>query len=105
MPAQTGRRTSDKGEETMKAELILSAVSALLMTSAALADSGNRPSIETVISAPARVFSPQGFDDNDSTQVVIDGYLSNSCFQSGPAVARVDQAKKKIFLTHSIISF
>src|SRR5690606_19009749 len=32
----------------------------------------------------AKAYVPQGFDNNDRTQIVIEGYFPNSCYRVGP---------------------
>lgn len=36
------------------------------------------------IELPEHVFAPVGFDDNDSSQVVLFGHFPDSCYQAGP---------------------
>lgn len=46
------------------------------------------------------VFAPKfGFDDNDDVQVVIDGYLPNSCYQKGKTKVLVNPTTKTIVIT------
>lgn len=48
--------------------------------------------------APDEVFSPQGFDDNDNAQLVLDGTLPNSCYKLGPTHTRIDHAHRVIYV-------
>lgn len=48
---------------------------------------------EVIEVVPDHVFSPQGFDDNDKVEVVIDGTLRNSCYKIGPTDVFVDEGK------------
>lgn len=42
------------------------------------------------------VFVPKGFDDNDQIEVVLDGYLPNSCYQLDSVTKTIDEATKTI---------
>jgi hypothetical protein len=44
------------------------------------------------------IFVPKGFDDNDQTVVVLDGYLPNSCYQIDSVVQTIDEVTKIISL-------
>jgi hypothetical protein len=39
------------------------------------------------------VFAPQGFDDNDKVEIVVDGILPNTCHKMGPTDVRVAGSK------------
>lgn len=52
----------------------------------------------TVDVSPDRVFAPLGFDDNDNSQIVLDGELGDTCYKLGPTVVRVDLDAHKIFV-------
>src|SRR5262245_34619638 len=57
-------------------QLILAAITSLT-TTAALADD---PAHGTLVMMPVKqLFVPVGFDDNDEVQVVVDGYLPDTC--------------------------
>ncbi len=43
------------------------------------------------------VFIPQGFDDNDNAQVVVEGYFPNTCYKIGPV--KVEKRENKIKIT------
>jgi len=49
---------------------------------------------------PQKTFIPPGFDSNDRAEVVISGYYPSTCYKQGPTSARVDEAQKKIIVTH-----
>lgn len=51
-------------------------------------------------SAPIEhVFIPQGFDDNDNAEVIIQGRFSNACMKTGPVEKQIDSTNKTITLT------
>ena len=52
-------------------------------------------------SSPTKVFTPSGFDSNDNSQVVIDGYLSDTCHKVGPTKIKVDKENKVIKIRHT----
>ena len=54
--------------------------------------------VETVLLEPDYVFIPPGFDDNDQTEVVIYGYLPNTCYRVGPAKAEYDAARGRVVI-------
>lgn len=43
-----------------------------------------------------KVFVPQGFDDNDNAEVVLQGYFPNSCMKLGPIESYVNQDSQVI---------
>jgi hypothetical protein len=42
------------------------------------------------------VFTPMGFDNNDTVEIVIDGSLPNYCYRIGPTTINVDKEKHTI---------
>lgn len=54
---------------------------------------------EVVVLKPDHVFAPPGFDDNDSTQIILAGDLPSTCFKVGNVLKKIDKAKKVITLT------
>lgn len=53
----------------------------------------------TLKSAPIEhVFIPQGFDNNDNAEVIIQGRFSNACMKTGPVEKHMDEANKIITL-------
>ncbi|MBI3018746.1 MAG: hypothetical protein HYY61_02495 [Deltaproteobacteria bacterium] len=42
------------------------------------------------------VFVPQGFDDNDNSQVVVEGYFPNTCYKLGPVKIEKEENRIKI---------
>jgi hypothetical protein len=51
-------------------------------------------------SAPIEhVFIPQGFDDNDNAEVVIQGRFSNACMKTGPIEKQINSLTQTITLT------
>lgn len=58
---------------------LISFASVTLLSGHALADSPR------LVPAPIeKVFVPQGFDDNDNTEVVLHGHFPNTCYKVGP---------------------
>jgi hypothetical protein len=70
--------------------------SLLSLAAPALADEPGMPRLLDV--TPTRVFAPPGFDSNDNAQLVLAGEFPNTCFRMGPAEARVDVERKRIFV-------
>lgn len=62
-----------------------------VLSTLALADSLGQPTQTAV--ALQRVFVPEGFDDNDVTQVVVAGEFSDTCHKVGPTEVRVEDGK------------
>lgn len=50
---------------------------------------------------PEYVFIPTGFDNNDNSQIVLFGYLPNTCYRTGGTLSKIDEKLKKIYITHS----
>jgi hypothetical protein len=73
---------------------------ALLIAGASLVAQADGPQNGELISVDASyVFAPRGFDDNDETVVVIDGYLPSGCFRLTRPETTVDQETKTISIT------
>lgn len=51
---------------------------------------------ELVNVGTSEVFVPVGFDDNDETIIVLDGYLPSSCYKLEKPVTAIDPATKKV---------
>lgn len=45
------------------------------------------------------IYSPKGFDSNDNTQIIIEGYLPNLCHKAPTSVVTVDGSKINIRVT------
>jgi hypothetical protein len=45
------------------------------------------------------VYAPVGFDNNDRTQIVVQGTFPNSCYRIGPYKLAVDDSKKTVTVT------
>jgi hypothetical protein len=45
-----------------------------------------------------RTFAPQGFDDNDQIQVVIEGKLDNDCYRLGTPNVRIDDVSHQVLI-------
>ncbi|MGE3974835.1 MAG: hypothetical protein AB7F59_09950 [Bdellovibrionales bacterium] len=48
------------------------------------------------------LFIPVGFDNNDNSQVVADGFLPNPCYKIGPHTVKVDRAAKVVLLQQQV---
>lgn len=77
----------------MMKQFILIGMTALLgITSGLRADT-----LPTTVNVPLdRVFTPIGFDDNDRTQVAVEGLFANTCYRVGPHAVKVDDVKHTI---------
>ncbi len=42
---------------------------------------------------PEKVFTPNGFDDNDQVQVTLHGQFPNSCYRAGAVTAKIENGK------------
>lgn len=57
-------------------------------------------------SAPiSKIFVPNGFDDNDNTEVIIHGKLPSTCYQLGDAQAEVDHEEKIIWIDADVLHY
>lgn len=54
---------------------------------------------ELIAVAVNDVFIPQGFDDNDDVSIVLDGYLSHSCFKLAHTAVEVEETSRTITVT------
>lgn len=57
---------------------------------------------DTIDYMPSAVYIPQGFDDNDNVQVVLEGVFPNNCFKTGPTEVKVDEDKKLIYVKNQV---
>jgi hypothetical protein len=76
---------------------VLAAVAAYAAPRLPLADSPH--SGQYVAVEAARAFIPVGFDDNDETLLVLDGYLPSGCYRLTRPETAVDQEAKTITVT------
>jgi hypothetical protein len=93
-----------KGDILMKARNLLQSLAVLtsLISSSAFSDFAPvtfKPESTRLI--PQNTFLPSGFDDNDNVQLVVSGYLPNTCYKAGVATAQVDQKEKKIYIQNT----
>lgn len=51
-----------------------------------------------VASPVAKVFVPEGFDDNDNAEIVLHGEYPNTCYQVGRTAAKVDEKTREIMV-------
>lgn len=73
--------------------LTLTALSQLWNAALAMASSVSREP------APVeKIFVPQGFDDNDNVEVVVQGRFQNACMKTGPVEKKIDVMSKTITL-------
>lgn len=70
--------------------LSVAAAMATVLSGAALAEATLVP-VDS-----ARIFVPVGFDDNDNTQVVLDGYLPSGCYRLARPELTIDPQTRKI---------
>jgi len=68
----------------------------LFAATAASADGSNLPVVEV---AAEHLFIPTGFDDNDTSEVVVAGILPSACYSSVKGDLAIDMAKKEITVT------
>ncbi len=69
----------------MKSFILPLLILPLLGASFARAD---EPAAPPLVSVTVRaVYAPSGFDDNDEAQVVLDGFLPNTCYRLAPNAA------------------
>lgn len=59
-------------------------------------------SVKTVTHQPKDVFIPNGFDNNDLSQIVIEGYYPNSCYQTGLLDFSVNTHEKTITINDTV---
>ncbi len=50
-------------------------------------------SVENVIVVPEKVFSPDGFDNNDKVEIVLHGHFPSTCYRAGPAKAKFERGQ------------
>src|SRR5687768_6583889 len=81
----------------MKAKLIILGITAALTTM--LGTNLAHAADEGLEDVKARIlFVPNGFDDNDETVVVVDGYLPDTCYRLRSTDVQVDVEKKSIMV-------
>lgn len=51
---------------------------------------------------PGNVYLPVGFDDNDNTQLVIDGFFPNSCYRLAQYNVDVNSEQKKVTIYNQV---
>lgn len=68
-----------------------------------LADEPGMPQLQVLM--PEAVFAPQGFDNNDNSQLVLYGLLPDSCFRLGPAEFVVDPVASQVRLKSQVYSY
>jgi hypothetical protein len=56
------------------------------------------PSVAREPAPVEKVFVPQGFDDNDNAEVIIQGRFPNACMKTGPVGAKIDRQNQIITL-------
>ncbi len=69
----------------------------VLMAASIKGYAGNDPFLpKTVDVAIGHAYIPQGFDSNDRTQFVIEGYLPNTCYRLAETETKYDELKKTL---------
>lgn len=58
-----------------------------------------------VVLQPKYAFFPPGFDSNDNAQVVISGYMPNTCFKALPPEVTVNRQDKKVVVKNKALFF
>jgi hypothetical protein len=71
---------------------------ALFTPALAQNDLYSTPTVVLEVAPVERVFVPQGFDDNDNVEVIIQGRFSNACMKTGTVEKMVDSSRKIIRL-------
>ena len=64
-----------------------------------------RAEVVSVDFAPDSVFVPTGFDDNDNSQIVLDGEFPSTCFRVMDTKVKVDKTKKVIEVTDKALYY
>ena len=94
----TGYRILKQTERTklMKLSYLLVIIGLMgaIQTMADDISSGTTPNTVTV--AIQKAFIPEGFDDNDRTQVTVEGFFPNTCYKVGPYATKVDPKTRTI---------
>lgn len=57
---------------------------------------GNPTTVDVVAD---HLFIPTGFDDNDTSEIVVAGILPNACYTTAKGTVRVDEANREITIT------
>lgn len=63
------------------------------------------PSVSREPAPVERVFVPQGFDDNDNAEVIIQGRFPNACMKTGPVGAKIDLQSQTITLKPEVFVY
>ncbi len=93
-------------------KIITLSVTSLLLSATVLSAATTTPPVSEIVFGPQSVqllpqdvFLPPGFDDKNNIQVIVSGYLPNTCFKTGTAAAQVDEKEKKIYITNTAYSY
>lgn len=78
--------------KSLKALLLIS----VFCLTGVFADSLQPTTPETITVSFNKVYVPVGFDDNDRTQVTIEGAFPNTCYKVGPYATKVDPTTRTI---------
>jgi hypothetical protein len=62
------------------------------------AGTDNIPSVSRQAAPVEKIFVPQGFDDNDNIEVVIQGRFPDACMKTGPVETRIDHTTQTVTL-------
>ncbi len=73
-------------------------ITSLMSFTFTLASAKADPTPRLIPSPVEKVFVPQGFDDNDNTEVVLHGHFPNTCYKVGPVKVEMGSDGKSITL-------
>lgn len=63
------------------------------------------PSVTLEPAPVEKVFVPQGFDDNDNAEVIIQGRFPNACMKTGPVTKKIDPQSQTITLKPEVFVY
>ena len=91
----------------MKSFIMPTFFAAVSSLSLVVSQSANAQSVMPVLrNAPIdQIFVPQGFDDNDTVEVILHGHFSDSCNKIGPALGSVDEASSTVVVGARAFSY
>lgn len=70
----------------------------LVFSQVSLQARAETPQVSLELAPVEKVFVPQGFDNNDNAEVIIQGRFPNACMKTGPVEKHVDPATQTITL-------
>lgn len=63
------------------------------------------PTVSRELAPVEKVFVPQGFDDNDNAEVIIQGRFPNACMKTGPVEKKIDKVNQIITLRPEVFVY